>query len=107
MVHPRVGSKLRIRADLKDTWASCQLRCRSLSYLATEMAAFVMPMTIGVWAGATGRGLMVSVPPGECERLSVELSHSVSVRISVSRPVGSTMVALLAAKFSTLTFHVR
>jgi hypothetical protein len=50
---------------------------------------------------------MVSVPPGECVRFSAKLFHSVSDRISLSRPVRSMMVALLAAKFSTLVIELR
>ena len=78
-----------------------------MSYFATDMAALVIPIVMGTCVGATGLGAIVSVPPGEVARFKGKLSHWLSDKMSVSSPVGVMMVALFAAKFSTLTFHGR
>ncbi len=100
----KVGPRLRMSASLKATRESCQIWCRLLSYFATDMAALVMPIVIGLCTGGTGRAAIVSVPPGEVARFSDKASHSASVRISVKRPDGGMIVALLEANVSTLTF---
>ena len=64
-------------------------------------------MEMGLCTGGTGRGAIVSVPPGEIARFSDVAFHFSSVRMLVSRPEDEMRVALLAAKVSTLTFHVR
>jgi hypothetical protein len=54
-------------------------------------------MVMGMWIGNIGRGAMVSVPPGEVDRLRGKASHWGSDKMSVSNPVGAMMVALFAA----------
>jgi hypothetical protein len=60
---------------------------------------------IGTWTGAVGRGAIVTVPSGDLERFMEKAVHSVSVSMSVSKPVGSTIVALREAQSSTPTFQ--
>ncbi len=101
------GPRLRISEHLKLCWAVCHTMCRSFSYLATDMAALVRPLTIGTCNRNTGRGAIATVPPGDVDRFKGKASHWTSVRMPVSSPDGVMTVALLAAKFSTLTFHGR
>ncbi len=101
----RVGPRLLMRAVLKSVWAEFQVKWRSFENFATEIAALVMPIVIGIWTGATGRGATVSVPLGDVDRFIVMASHSSSERMVVRRPVDSTMVALREAKSSTPTLQ--
>ena len=68
--------------------ASCQIWCLSLLYLATEIWALVMPLMMGSWVGSWGRGAMTTVPLGVALLFAPYASHSASVSIWVSSPVG-------------------
>jgi hypothetical protein len=105
IVPAKVGPRLRMSAALNFSRALCQVSCRSLAYLATLICALVMPPVMAMCVGRTGRAAMVSVPPGEVDRLGEYKFQAVSSKMSVRSPVGFTSVAASDAASPTWTFQ--
>ncbi len=102
-----VGPRLRISMDLNNSCASCHSACLSLLCLTTDICALVIPLVMGNCSRGTSLTAMSIEPFGATVRLAVYASHSASVKIRLNSLARSTMVAMLAARFWRLTFHVK
>ncbi len=93
IVVARVVPRLLTIVILSCSLALCHVSCLLLPYWAMEMAGPIIPVTIGLWVGSTGRVAMVVVA-GACAVATVIVvfagyaSHSTSVITRVRRPVG-------------------